>query len=81
MKSNKLCVLVQEGEKQVVSVKLPAVALGWMETLMPNHVLEKIERRGIDLVAIKQRAQESGGHAQELFAFDAGKRNYRVWLE
>lgn len=80
-KSKKLCVHVSEGEKQIVSVKLPSAAIGWMETLMPKHVLSKINQRGIDLAAIKKQAKERGLVSQQLFEMDSGKRTYRVWLE
>ena len=79
--SNKLCVLVKEGDRQIVSVKLPAAAIGWMETLMPKHVLAKIEEKNIDLAAIKKRAKDSNMMPQELFSMDSGARTYRVSLE
>lgn len=79
--SKKLCVLVTEGDRQVVSVRLPAAAVGWMETLMPKHVLAKIEEKNIDLAAIKQRAKDSDLAPQELFSMVSGARTYRVSLE
>jgi hypothetical protein len=80
-KSNKLCVRVQEGEREVVSVRLPAATIGWIETLMPKHVLAKIEERDIDLTEIKRIAKERNLESQELFQLESGKRSYRVWLE
>ena len=80
-KSKKLCVQVQEGEREVVSVRLPAATIGWIETLMPKHVLAKIEERDIDLGKIKRIAKERDLESQELFQLESGKRSYRVWLE
>lgn len=80
-KSSNLCVLVTEAEKQIVSLKLPAITIGWLETLIPGHVLRKIEENEIDLKAIKKKAQDSELAAQDLFELQSGARTYRVWLE
>ena len=81
MSSKRLCVLVTEDEKQIVSVKLPAVAVGWMETLMPPHVKARLVEREIDLDAIKKKAVDSGMVPQLLFSMDSGNRTYCVSLE
>lgn len=81
MSSRNLRVQVLDGNKQVVAVKLPAVAVGWMETLMPPHVLKRIKEQNIDLGAIKERAKASGMAPQELFQMQSGTRSYRVSLE
>lgn len=81
MSSRKLRVQVLDGNKQVVAVKLPAVAVDWMETLMPPHVLTRIKEQNIDLGVIKERAKASGMAPQELFQTQSGTRTYRVSLE
>lgn len=81
MKAKNLCVAVTEAGERVVSLKFPSVTIGWVETLMPDKVREKIEAKGIDLTAIKQKAEANGMQAQELFALESGNREYRVWLE
>ena len=81
MRSKSLRVQVLDGNEQVVAVKLPAVAVGWMETLMPPHVLTRIKEQDIDLGAIKERARASGMAPQELFQMESGTRTYRVSLE
>lgn len=80
-KSKKLCVRVMEADKQIVAVRLPAVTVGWMEKLMPQHVLDKLAERQIDLEEIKQKAKSSDMTPQDLFQMASGQRTYRVWLE
>lgn len=80
-KSNWLCVRVMEGPKQIVAVKLPSIAIGWIEKLMPTHVLARLDENQIDLADIRRQAKESNMVPQDLFALDSGERTYRVWLE
>lgn len=76
-----LKVRVMEGHRQVVAVTFPASQAAVLEEIVPEETRSRIAAAGIDLLAIKSRACASGLGPQELFEFDQGGRNYRVWLE
>ena len=78
--SNYLQVEVLEGGNQVVSLQMPARAVGDLENLVTNETRLIIEKNGVDLRTIKERALQSGLRPQTLFEAEIGNRRYRVWL-
>lgn len=76
-----LRVQVMEGSKQIVKVSMPATQVSDLGELIPEDVGAKIRDAGIDVTTIARKACESGIIPQDLFSFDAGTRQYRVWLE
>ncbi len=78
--SNYLQIEIMEGLNQVVSLQMPARAVGDLENLMSNETRLIIEKNGVDLLTIKERALQSGLRPQTLFATEIGSRRYRVWL-
>jgi hypothetical protein len=78
--SNYLQIEVLEGLNQVVSLQMPARAVGDLENLMSNETRAIIEKHGVDLLTIKERALQSGLRPQTLFETEIGNRRYRVWL-
>lgn len=76
-----LKVRVMENGRQVVSVTFPASQTAVLEEIVPDETRAKIDAAGLDVIDIKKRACASGLAPQELFEFEQGCRNYRVWLE
>lgn len=77
---SKLNVRVSEKGEEVVSLELPGRAVDRIEDVIPQPVLEKIQRSGIQLEEIKKRVLETDYISQELFQSTIEGRNYRVWL-
>ena len=74
-------VVIRDGEK-VVEITMPGRAARNIQNLMPEDVLEQITAAGeIDMKAIRQRLEDTGLRPQEVFEFDNGEKQYRVWLE
>ena len=74
-------VVIRDGEK-VVEITMPGRAARNIENLMPEDVLEQITAAGeIDMKAIRQRLEDTGLCPQEVFEFNNGEKQYRVWLE
>ena len=81
LKSTHLRVVVTEGDDEIIDLSLPARAVEDLEDLLPENVARTCVADGIDLTAIKEKAINSGGYPQDLFAASHGKRRYRVWLD
>ncbi|MGE3610379.1 MAG: hypothetical protein AB7I27_12385 [Bacteriovoracaceae bacterium] len=81
MQSQYLCIQVKQDGSEKVSLKLPIATLGWIETLMPEAVLEQITKRGIDLKAIAEKAKSENYRPQTLFEMDTEVKVYKVWIE
>jgi predicted unusual protein kinase regulating ubiquinone biosynthesis (AarF/ABC1/UbiB family) len=75
-----LRVRVTEGAEEIVDLTLPARSVEDLESLMPDHVIQKCKLDGIDLRSMSDRVIREGGLAQELFSSSVGARHYRVWL-
>ncbi len=76
-----LRVKVCENGHPIVAITFPASQTIFLEDLIPDETLARIQAANIDLVAIRVRAASNGLRPQELFTFEDGERNYRVWLE
>ena len=76
-----LKISVTDNGRSVVSVAMPAGQASILEELVPEDVLEKLCRAGIDVKVIQQEACASGLKPQELFKLRDDSRLYRVWLE
>ena len=76
-----LRVKVCESGHPIVAISFPASQTVFLEDLIPDETLARIQAVNIDLAAIRVRAVSNGLRPQELFTFEDGKRNYRVWLE
>lgn len=77
-----LKIQITEGDRQVVSLALPAEQVIHLEELIPADTLERIYADGsINLPHIIQQARDTGLNPQPLFQLDTATRVYRVWLE
>lgn len=76
-----LRVQVCENGHPIVAITFPASQTIFLEDLIPDETLTRIQAANIDLVAIRILAASNGLRPQELFAFNDGDRSYRVWLE
>ena len=73
---------ITEGDRQVVSLALPAEQVVHLEDLIPADTLGRIHADGsINLPHIIQQACDTGLNPQPLFQLDTATRSYRVWLE
>ena len=79
--ASSLRVDVTENGDGVVNLELPVRLVDDLENLISEEVHSKINEMGINLSAIKEKAQKSGYVKQELFNTLAGSRKYHVWLE
>ena len=74
-------VVTRDGEN-VVEIAMPGRAARNIENLIPEDVLAQIEASGeVDFAAIKKHLEETGLSPQDIFTFDNGEKQYRVWLE
>lgn len=69
----------QDGHENV-SLELPIATLDWIETLMPDLVLEQIAKKGIDLKAIAEKAKRENYRPQTLFEMSTENKLYKVWI-
>jgi predicted unusual protein kinase regulating ubiquinone biosynthesis (AarF/ABC1/UbiB family) len=77
-----LKVVVTRDGKAVVEIAMPGRAARNIENLIPEDVMAQIEASGeVDFPAILKRLEETGLCPQDVFAFDNGEKQYRVWLE
>ena len=73
---------ITEGDRQVVSLALPAEQVVHLEELIPADTLKRIHADGsINLPHIIQQACDTGLNPQPLFQLATSTRSYRVWLE
>jgi hypothetical protein len=76
-----LRVKVWENGHPIVALTFPASQTILLEDLIPDETLARIQAANINIVAIRKLAASNGLRPQELFSFEDGDRNYRVWLE
>jgi predicted unusual protein kinase regulating ubiquinone biosynthesis (AarF/ABC1/UbiB family) len=76
-----LKVQVTERHRKVVQVTMPAIQVSDLINLIPEDVLSKVQKAGINISHIAREACENGVQPGELFALKDGERHYRVWLE
>ncbi len=76
-----LKVLVTEQHRRVVQVTMPAIQVSDLANLIPEDVLSKVQKAGIDISRIAREACENGVQPGELFSLKDGERHYRIWLE
>jgi predicted unusual protein kinase regulating ubiquinone biosynthesis (AarF/ABC1/UbiB family) len=81
MDAKNIKIEVRENNKLSMSMELPLTALDGLTTLMPPHVLQKLQERQIDLEQTLQKVRASGHVPQEIFYIDDGIKKYRVWIE
>lgn len=81
MKARYVRIIISENDATKVSLQLPIATLDWLETLMPDHVLEKIKVRGIDIEESVKKAKSNNLEVQELFTLRENKKTYSVSLE
>lgn len=81
-RSSNLFVSVFEGDKELVSLEMPAHSIDHLDDLIPPETLFRIRKLGYDIEALKKAAILSHYSPQVVFeAFDdERKRRYRVWL-
>jgi len=80
--ARRLSVRIMENGVAAVSLDLPAEAAADLPSIIPQPVMKEIQAAlDIDLLALTRRLQKDGISPQELFSFDNGHKQYRVWLE
>jgi hypothetical protein len=72
--------VLRHGE-QVVQLSFAATAVGHLRDLVPVEILERVERQGIDLRQVSERAVADGYQPGEIFVLDEDDKTVRVWLE
>jgi hypothetical protein len=76
-----LRVEVHDGDKQIVSITMPAAAALNLKDLVPEDVMELIQKSGdIDVDAILTRLMTRGLQPQEILDFEKPPKRYRIWL-
>ena len=76
-----LCIRVVRGGETRVEVSLPRRTVDWLETLIPPETMASIQRRGIDLPAIKSGVQARGYAPGPVFSMEEGDKRVEVWLK
>lgn len=75
-----LSVLVTEGDRTVVKVRLPATAIDSLEDWLEGDVADRISSRGLDLGSLVQAARAGGYAPGTVFSEKVGQRRYQVAL-
>lgn len=79
--SKYLKVRVSQGGKTLVEVTLKAQLAARLREVMPDDVLGKVARHGIDVEALSAQASAAQFAPRELFCLDVDSKRYLVWLE
>lgn len=69
------------GDKELMTVTMPAAEALDLERLVPDEVKRRLEREGQAIGGIVRRLAESRLAPQHVFAATEGTRRYLVWLE
>ena len=80
MKSSSLHIQVREASQTKVSMTFNAAATDSLVGLVPMELHEKLRARSIDLEHVVANAQRRDYAPGDLFAFDDGMKQVRVWL-
>lgn len=72
--------VIREGDEKAF-LTFPIFTLTVLDTVIPGHVLEKINRRGIDIKACIKKVQDSGSVPQVVFEHSEENSSYKVWIE
>ncbi len=64
----------------MVDLTLPIASLEFIETLMPQKVLDKLNEKNFDLKQLVRDVKASGFEPQTLFEMTTTERSYKVWI-
>lgn len=64
----------------MVDLTLPIASLEFIETLMPQKVLNLLAERNFDLKALLHEVRASNYQPQTLFEMSTTERAYKVWI-
>lgn len=64
----------------MVDLSLPIASLEFIESLMPQKVLDKLIERNFNLPQLLRDVKASGYEPQTLFEMSTPERSYRVWI-
>lgn len=64
----------------MVDLTLPIASLEFIETLMPQKVLDNLAERNFDLKALLYEVRASNYQPQTLFEMSTTERSYKVWI-
>ncbi len=80
--AHQLRVRVVENNEEKVSLTMPAEASLELEEIIPHDVLQQIQTsEQTDIATLTQQIRDSGIAPQELFSWNDGNKQYRVWLD
>ncbi len=74
-------ILVMERGERKVSLTYDATSAEYLSQLMPLEMKQRLDARGINLHQIETQAKASEFQAGELFHWEEGEKQVRVWLE
>jgi hypothetical protein len=80
MSSKNLRVQVFKEKECMVDLTLPIASLEFIESLMPQKVLDKLIERNFNLPQLLRDVRASGYAAQTLFEMSTTERSYKVWI-
>ena len=72
--------VVRDGEEKAF-LTFPIFTLSVLHTVIPDHVLEKIKKRGIDIKNCVKKVEESGSTPQTIFEHSEENSSYKVWID
>jgi len=78
--STQLEVRIFENEKQKIALSLPRTSIEDLENLMDKDVMENIQKQGVFLDVILEKARKNGYRAMDLFNINVNKKRYHVYL-
>ncbi len=81
MQARNLRVLVMEKGKEKVDLSFPIHTLNIIESIMPEFVLSKLQKRNIHLETMIKEIKESNYRPQTVFEISEEIKSYKVWIE
>ena len=81
MSSKNLRVQVFKDLECTVDLRMPIASLDFIETLMPQKVLNRLKERDFNLPELVAKVKSSGYEPQTLFEMTTSERSYKVWIE
>jgi predicted unusual protein kinase regulating ubiquinone biosynthesis (AarF/ABC1/UbiB family) len=76
-----LKVQVLDHGKEKVSISMPAEAALDLQGIVPEDLVERVEKSGVDFALLVQHIRETGIAPQALLDIEDGSKHFRVWLE
>jgi len=64
----------------MVDLTLPIASVDFIETLMPQKVLDKLMEKNFDLKQLILKIKQSSYAPQTLFEMTTTERSYKVWI-